>query len=58
MKMENNICGITIKTTKDNVQNKYIVKMFRNILLKIIPKIHKIKLHISVPLNVKIMFGK
>lgn len=58
MKMENNICDITIKTMKDNVQNKYIVKMFRNILLKIILKIHKIKLYISVPLNVKIMFDK
>ena len=58
MKMENNICGIILKTMKDNVQNKYIVKIYKNIPSKIIHKIHKIKLYISALLNVKMMFGK
>ena len=53
-----NICGIIIKITKDNVQHKSIVKIFKNITLRIIVKIHRTKLYISALINVKTMFGK
>ena len=58
MRLKINICGIIIKIMKDNVQPRHTVKIFKDITLRIIVKIHKIKLYISALINVKTIFGK